>query len=504
MNKLLALVLAITALPLLEGCGDTTTPKRDARVSDGSTDGGPPRDTGTPSDRPTDQPMPPPPDAGMDAARDTGGDVSPSDARDGAPGDVARDAAEAGVDVAPADVARDVAREASVDMAPDTAAPDVSPDLAPDVAADVAPDVAPDVTVADMGTPVPDAGAGEQVFVAELSGASETPPVITTATGSFTMVLNAAKTEIRYNLKHNVSGANAAHLHTGSAGEQGGVAIAITPLSNDVTGTAAITPAQVADLEAGRLYVNVHSPAHSGGEIRGQVLRPGEAVFVATLTGAQENPPVATVATASGSFIVSAAKDSLRYRVALANISANAAHVHKAAAGVNGPVVFDLAPLNAVISGTTTLDAARLADLERGLWYANVHSPSHTGGEIRGQILREGEALYIARLTGASEVPAVVTTATGGVGLIVNAARTGARYDGAVSMITGTAAHIHAAMAGANGGVVYSLMLSGTTLAGNLALTASDLTALEGGGWYVNVHSAAYPDGEIRGQLGRP
>ena len=513
MNKLVGVVLALTWVSLLEGCGDSPSPKRDGPrdTAPGTADMSPfPRDTGTTPDFPpaADQAMPQP-DAGADRAPDVApsdtpppSDVRPPDTAP--PTDVRPPDGAPPSDVRPPDAA--VPGDVAVDMAPpgDTAPVDVAADVAtPDVVVPV--DMMVPVDVLTTDSILPDAASGEQVFVASLSGASENPSVTTTASGSVTVVLNAAKTEIRFSVRHNVVNPTAAHFHTASAGENGPVTIPITLTGTDTTGTAPVTPTVAADLEAGRLYANVHSMANPGGEIRGQVLRPGEVVYIARLSGTQEVPPVTTIASGHGTFIVNAARDALRYRVSIANISANAAHVHRAPGGVNGPIVFNLEPLGAgvVISGTTTLDAGRLADLERGLWYANVHSPTATAGEMRGQILREGETLYTAVMAGANEVPAVATAAKGGVALIVNYEGNAARYDGTVTDMTPTVAHIHTGAAGVNGGIVYPLTLMGTTLKGELTLTAADLTALNAGGYYANVHSALHMAGEIRGQLGK-
>ncbi len=456
---------------------------------------------------------------------------------------------------------------------------------------------------------------GETIFVANLSGWEEVPVVTTTATGRASVILNAAKTAIRYNLRHSVAAASAAHFHGPAlGGENAGVAFAIAPLAAESSGTATVTSAQVIDLEAGKLYVNVHSPTFLSGEIRGQVLRPGELLFVGQLSGLQETPSVTTTATGSVSAILNAAKTSLRYKVTSTGLSATAAHFHRGLAKFAGPVAYPLAGLTAVIEGTQVVNASdadeiesglwyvnlhtagfpggelrgqlltagekifaailtgaqevppvtttnsgngmvilapgrdsiryhlttnvtatmahihkapggvagaveitipagasakgtsaitagQLADLERGLWYFNVHSATAPGGEVRGQVLGIGETLYTAVLTGAEEVPAVTTTAAAGIGLILNAAGTQLRYDGTIAGLTATAAHIHAGAVGANGGVVYPLAYTGTTFAGMQDVMPADLTALNGAGWYANVHTATNPGGEIRGQI---
>jgi hypothetical protein len=67
--------------------------------------------------------------------------------------------------------------------------------------------------------------------------------------------------------------ATAAHFHGPAAeGANAGVAVAIgKDPASPVTGTATLTDAQIADLEAGKWYVNVHTAANPGGEIRGQL-----------------------------------------------------------------------------------------------------------------------------------------------------------------------------------------------------------------------------------------
>lgn len=105
-------------------------------------------------------------------------------------------------------------------------------------------------------------------------------------------------------------------------------------------------------------------------------------------------------------------------------------------------------------------------------------------------------------LSGANEVPAVTTTASGE-GTISIA------DDGAVSGsvttkgVNGTAAHIHIGAAGKNGGVIVPLTKDGDTykVPAGAKLNAEQMAAFKAGELYVNVHSAANPGGEIRGQL---
>jgi len=74
-----------------------------------------------------------------------------------------------------------------------------------------------------------------------------------------------------------------------------------------------------------------------------------------------------------------------------------------------------------------------------------------------------------------------------------------------VKGINATAAHIHEAAKGKNGPVIVPLTKSGDntfSVAAGAKLTDAQMQALQAGNLYVNVHSAANPNGEIRAQLG--
>ena len=65
-----------------------------------------------------------------------------------------------------------------------------------------------------------------------------------------------------------------AHFHgPAEPGKNAGVAVPITPATSGSEGSATLTDAQTADLLAGKYYVNVHTEANKGGEIRGQVTK---------------------------------------------------------------------------------------------------------------------------------------------------------------------------------------------------------------------------------------
>ncbi len=105
-------------------------------------------------------------------------------------------------------------------------------------------------------------------------------------------------------------------------------------------------------------------------------------------------------------------------------------------------------------------------------------------------------------LSGANEVPPVTTSATGDG--TISIADDGA-VSGSVSTkgIQSTAAHIHTGAAGKNGPVIVPFTKEGDTYKApaGAKLNADQMKAFQAGELYFNVHSAANPGGEIRGQL---
>jgi hypothetical protein len=106
-------------------------------------------------------------------------------------------------------------------------------------------------------------------------------------------------------------------------------------------------------------------------------------------------------------------------------------------------------------------------------------------------------------LSGTNEVPPATTNASGEAQFTVDRDWT---IQGKVQTagIAGTAAHIHEAATGANGGVIIPLTRTGEnewSVPPGTRLTEGQFKSYREGRLYVNVHSAANPGGEIRGQL---
>lgn len=107
----------------------------------------------------------------------------------------------------------------------------------------------------------------------KLTGAEETPPVTTSATGTGTITVAADKS-VSGTIKTSGIDGTMAHIHVGAPGQSGPPIITLTKSADSAWSVPAgskLTDEQYADFKAGNLYVNVHSAEHKPGEIRAQL-----------------------------------------------------------------------------------------------------------------------------------------------------------------------------------------------------------------------------------------
>ena len=113
------------------------------------------------------------------------------------------------------------------------------------------------------------------IYEASLSGTQEVPPVNTAATGMAEIQVNTNTNVLTWKVTYaGLSGTpTGGHIHGPAVpGQNAGVLIPFTNVAaQPVTGQTTITSAQLSDLAAGRLYVNLHTVANPAGEIRGQL-----------------------------------------------------------------------------------------------------------------------------------------------------------------------------------------------------------------------------------------
>jgi hypothetical protein len=227
----------------------------------------------------------------------------------------------------------------------------------------------------------------------------------------------------------------------------------------------------------------------------------------ASLSGDQEVPPVITGAVGTGTLSIDPS-NSIHGSIVLDGITATAAHIHPGEVGVNGPIIVPLvetAPGTWSVPAGAALTDSQAAALRAGGLYFNAHSTTHPNGEIRGQI---GRDVFNVQMSPAQEVPPPASAATGSGQLILDPASRKFTARITVSGMTATAAHIHTGAAGVNGPIIFPFTQtaagSGVWVAARDAMmTEAQLATLRAGGLYFNAHSAAFPNGEIRGQIGR-
>ncbi|MEM9931871.1 MAG: CHRD domain-containing protein, partial [Bacteroidota bacterium] len=203
-----------------------------------------------------------------------------------------------------------------------------------------------------------------------------------------------------------------------------------------------------------------------------------ETSFTAQLTGMSQSPcPVTT--TGVGAVEITLDGNTIRVTGTFSRLSADydvdlGAHLHLAAAGQTGPILFALTPSLttdlrsgqfAVANNTFELNEDQLTALRYRKFYVNIPTLDHPAGEIRGQCLPSSATPYRAVLSGVEEVPSVVTMAHGelwfelsGNELTVSGSFSRLQGDLATEILGG--AHIHQAVAGRTGPVVFPLKLS--------------------------------------------
>ena len=281
--------------------------------------------------------------------------------------------------------------------------------------------------------------------------------------------------------------------------------------------SAVLTDSQITSFDTQGLYFNVHSAANTGGEIRGQIIPASSPLatdtgtpstsntFPTLLSGIQEVPANGSQASGYGTVVLNPVSKALSGVLVTNGIVGTAAHIHSGLPGVSGSVIIPLigGPTVWTVPAGTVLSDAQIASLAAGAYYLNVHTTAAPDGEIRGQLTQQ---LRFAALSGANEVPAVTTTASGTGVLAFNPVTSQISGFVQTSGITGTQAHIHQAAAGVSGGIIVPLT---ETPAGSgrwvvpagSTLTAAQAASFNSNGLYFNVHSAANPGGEIRGQI---
>lgn len=240
------------------------------------------------------------------------------------------------------------------------------------------------------------ATSGGTAFTVALTGETESPAGDPVATGTARIRARAGQGQVCYRLAaKNLPAAAAAHIHAGAAGTAGNVVVPLkTPNGAGVSaGCANVARTVVKAILAAPAshYVNVHTSEFPAGAIRGQLTGTSTTSFGTTFTPTLKGT---TEPGASGTAVVRIRKDAglVCYRLQVAGVSlpATGAHIHRGAAGTNGPVVVPFSPpgASATSSGCLTSTAALIDEIlaSPAGFYVNVHTTQNPGGAIRAQL----------------------------------------------------------------------------------------------------------------------
>lgn len=251
--------------------------------------------------------------------------------------------------------------------------------------------------------------------------------------------------------------------------------------------------------------------------------------FAATLSGVEATPPTPSSAQGSGSIVVDPVTRVAVISLVTTGITSVAtgtgASINFGVPGTSGPIVFPLTETS-LGSGFWTarvvLTADQLSQLQSSAYFFNVRSTTFPNGEIRGQILPQTTppgttvtvsntlslapvpSTFISALRGSQEIPANSSTALGSGAAVITTGSNFLRAAVITSGIPGTTARIQIGAAGSPGTV--TLLMSETIPGSGIwvlqaALTDSQLSSLVSGNLFFNITSAAFPSGEIRGQI---
>ena len=113
-------------------------------------------------------------------------------------------------------------------------------------------------------------------------------------------------------------------------------------------------------------------------------------VFKATLTGASEVPSNTSTATGTTTLTFNGDTKTFTAVTNYTGLTPAGGHIHKAAAGTNGPVIYPFSSLTSPITFTSAaLTSAQETALFKDSLYVNLHTTLYPSGEIRGQLLKQ-------------------------------------------------------------------------------------------------------------------
>jgi hypothetical protein len=321
------------------------------------------------------------------------------------------------------------------------------------------------VFVTDAGDPfAPNPANNPVTFAALLDGTQARPRnVITNANGYGSVTLNPQTKQLTGVVVTSGIAGSAAHINDGLPGATGAIIVTLEggPVVWTIPANTVLTDAQIARLNAGAYYLDVHSTLFPDGELRGQL---NQQVRFVSLKGSNETPAVSTSATGIGYLAFNPTAKQLSGFVKVKGLSSTAtsAVIRFGAAGTNGPGIVDLVDSgnglwSIPVISNPVLSSAVIAAFNNDTLYVNVHTQTNTGGEIRGQIVKSSARVGTAILNGGNEIPAVSTQGIGTGLLAWNSVTELVSGSVKTDKVDGTAATINSGSVSTSGPALISL-----------------------------------------------
>ncbi len=350
----------------------------------------------------------------------------------------------------------------------------------------------------------------EYVLPAVLAGENVIPPVDSTgiALGAFRFSPNLTRMEFNVVPVALTSPVKELTLHRGNANSNGPVLAVLSTgpdMEGEVVDQLTVIDALFSAFDTG-VYAQISTEAHPDGEIRGQLVLPPLFNGHGLAEGARVVPPVATNARGYGYAVLGYPQNDSLYYVLISDVqSPVSASIHTGAIGMTGPPVGLLAETSypGIYSGALLLTPEDRTDFLNDGLYFSVATAANPTGEIRGQITCNLMHHFAFDLCGDQEVPKKAVPAYGAAYVGVNKAGTEMEYALHTLDLNGDAltTFLYAGAIGTSGSKREALELPNPLSGGVFDIDASLVYDLLNDNAYINVHTAANPSGEIRGQV---
>ncbi len=360
------------------------------------------------------------------------------------------------------------------------------------------------------------------LFTATIDGLQAIPAVSTSAKGIGSFMLNKARTSISVNISFamlsgiptNVS------LYQGAIGTNGVLLLDLTPfmvgnkIATAITGTD--VTANLAKYFNDDLYVLVKTAANPTGEIRGQIKLETDLNFVADLNG-METIPMIMVGTAYGlgSFWLSLDNSKLNFKVICQGLTGamTSAKLYSGTMGMVGEEVADLSSFinGNVITGNILPTPLLLNNLLLGEIYLNITTTANPTGELRSQLANYKGLMFDGIADGGQMVPPVISPAQGVCVIRFSPDFATMYYDIVVDGVASSIdyCHLHIGNFGqpynsSSFQVDFTSTINGNRIKGiKTNISATNKDRLLTSKLALLIHTATYPQGEIRAQVVR-